>query len=113
LFPDTPLRARSATLGDKNPFERAFKRLRPRLARTATDCHGFARDAASLLVGMNDDDVQIMTGPQVAALLQVPPRTLEEWRQTHSGPPWRRVGRHVRYVRREVLGWFESLDSHA
>jgi integrase len=55
---------------------------------------------------MNDDDVQIMTGPQVADLLQVPPRTMEEWRQTHSGPPWRRVGRHFRYVRREVLGWF-------
>jgi len=52
-------------------------------------------------------DVQIMTGPQVS------PRTLEEWRQTHSGPPWRRMGRHVRYLRREVLGWFESLDPHA
>jgi hypothetical protein len=59
-----------------------------------------------------NDDVQIMTGPQVADLLQIPPRTLEEWRLTHTGPPWRRVGRHVRYVRGEVLGWFEKLDSH-
>jgi hypothetical protein len=109
----TPLRARSATVGDKDPFERAFQRLWPRLARAATYCRGFARGPWSLLFGMNDDDVQIMTGPQVADLLQVPPWTLEEWRQTHSGPPWRRVGRHVRYVRREVLGWFESLDSHA
>ena len=83
------------------------------LARTIT-CHGrSARNDPSLLLDMSDDDVQIMTGPQVADLLQVPPRTLEEWRQTHNGPPWRRVGRHVRYVRREVLGWFENLDSHA
>ena len=58
-------------------------------------------------------DAQIMTGPQVADLLQVSPRTLEEWRQTHSGPPWRRMGRPVRYLRREVLGWFEALDPHA
>jgi hypothetical protein len=71
-----------------------------------------ARNTTSLLPGMNEDDVQIMTGPQVADLLQVPPRTLEEWRLTHTGPPWRRVGRHVRYVRGEVLGWFEKLDSH-
>lgn len=33
-----------------------------------------------------------MTGQQVAELLQVPPRTLEEWRQTRTGRPcsWRR-----------------------
>jgi hypothetical protein len=61
---------------------------------------------------MADEDVQIMTGQQVADLLQVSPRTLEEWRQTCTGPPWRRMGRHVRYLRREVLGWFEGLDSH-
>jgi len=54
-----------------------------------------------------------MTGQQVAALLQVSPRTVEEWRQTHHGPPWRRVGKHVRYTEAEVLAWYEGLDSHA
>jgi predicted DNA-binding transcriptional regulator AlpA len=62
---------------------------------------------------MADDDIQIMTGQQLAELLQVSPRTLEERRQTRTGPPWRRVGRHVRYLRREVLDWFEGLDPHA
>jgi len=67
---------------------------------------------------MTDEDAQIltaqiMTGQQVAELLQVSPRTLEEWRQTRTGPPWRRMGRHVRYLRREVLDWFEGLDPHA
>jgi excisionase family DNA binding protein len=62
---------------------------------------------------MDGDEPQIMTGPQVAELLQVPARTLEEWRQTRTGPPWRRVGKHVRYFRTEVLAWFEKLDSHA
>jgi len=62
---------------------------------------------------MADEDTQILTGQQVAEQLQVSPRTLEEWRQTRSGPPWRRMGRHVRYLRREVFTWFEGLDSHA
>ena len=62
---------------------------------------------------MTDEGAQILTGQQVADLLQVSPRTLEEWRQTRSGPPWRRMGRHVRYLRREVLAWFEGLDPHA
>ena len=41
----------------------------------------------SHLIVMTDDDAQIMTGQQVADLLQVSPRTLEEWRQT----PGRRI----------------------
>ncbi|QDZ16711.1 helix-turn-helix domain-containing protein [Humibacter ginsenosidimutans] len=60
---------------------------------------------------MNDLSTEIMTPEQVADLLHIPPRTIEEWRRTRSGPPWRRVGRHVRYLRREVLAWFEELDS--
>jgi excisionase family DNA binding protein len=67
----------------------------------------------SHLTGMSTDSFEVMSGQQVADLLQVSPRTIEEWRQTQTGPPWRRVGRHVRYVRTEVLAWFDSLDSHA
>jgi excisionase family DNA binding protein len=62
---------------------------------------------------VTDEDAQIMTGQQVAELLQVSPRTLEEWRQTRTGPPWRRMGRHVRYLRREVLAWFDALVPRA
>lgn len=40
-----------------------------------------------------------------AAYLGVPPRTLEYWRYTKKGPPWTRVGRHVRYIKREVDGY--------
>ena len=61
---------------------------------------------------MTDEDSQIMTGQLVADLLQISPRTLEEWRQTRTGPPWRCMGRHVRYPRREVLAWFEGLGTH-
>lgn len=58
-------------------------------------------------------DDEIMTGAQVAELLHVSIRTLEEWRQTHTGPPYRKMGKHVRYLRSEVLAWFEGLITHA
>jgi hypothetical protein len=61
---------------------------------------------------MGDDGPQIMTGEQVAELLQVS-RTIEDWRQTRVGPPFRRMGKHVRYLRREVLAWFEELSRDA
>jgi len=60
---------------------------------------------------MSDDSTEILTLEQVADLLQVSPRTVEEWRRMRIGPSWRRMGRHVRYLRREVLVWFEELDS--
>ena len=103
----------SATLGATNALQTSFRRQRPRLTRPTTRRCGRVREAASHLSVMTDEDSQIMTGQQVAELLQVSPRTLEEWRQTRTGPPYRRMGRHVRYLRREVLTWFEGLDPHA
>jgi hypothetical protein len=32
-------------------------------------------------------------------------RTLEGWRLTKSGPPWLKLGRHVKYDRDGVLAW--------
>jgi hypothetical protein len=37
-----------------------------------------------------------LTQAEVAVLLGVPERTLEGWRLTRSGPPWLKLGRHVR-----------------
>ena len=80
------------------------------MARVATRSSRTSRGRAAHLALM---DVQIMRGQDVAELLKISPRTIEEWRQTHHGPPWRRVGKHVRYVEAEVVAWFEGLDSHA
>ena len=38
----------------------------------------------------------ILTQDEVATLFKVLPRTLEYWRLTRSGPPHRKIGRHVR-----------------
>lgn len=80
-------------------------------ARTGTTCPVPPRAWTAHLSAMTHaDPLEILTPEQTAALLQVSPRTVEEWRRTRTGPPWHRMGRHVRYLRREVLVWFEDLD---
>ncbi|WP_308286096.1 helix-turn-helix domain-containing protein [Actinomycetospora soli] len=46
----------------------------------------------------------------VAAFLDVPVRTVYEWRRTGYGPRGRRVGRWLRYDPAEVRTWFADLD---
>lgn len=45
------------------------------------------------------------TQAEIAELLQVPERTLEDWRLTHHGPPYLKLGRHVRYDLLDVVAW--------
>jgi hypothetical protein len=106
-------RPRSATLGAKNGPRGHLSADRVRSPRVSPGRRLWLRAGHAHLLGMDDPDLQIMTQQQVADLLLVPPRTLEEWRQNRVGPPWRRVGKHVRYLHEEVLAWFKDLDSHA
>ena len=46
-----------------------------------------------------------LTQHEVAELLRLPERTLEDWRLTHAGPPYLKLGRHVRYDVQDVLAW--------
>ncbi|MBG6059695.1 putative DNA-binding transcriptional regulator AlpA [Cryobacterium sp. MP_M5] len=46
-----------------------------------------------------------LTQRELADLLRLPERTLEDWRLTHSGPPYLKLGRHVRYDVHDVLAW--------
>ena len=46
-----------------------------------------------------------LTQHELAELLQLPERTLEDWRLTHAGPPYMKLGRHVRYDIADVLAW--------
>ena len=50
---------------------------------------------------------------EVAAYLGVPVQTLYQWRRKRTGPPGRRVGRHLRYDPDAVRAWFASLDDVA
>lgn len=52
----------------------------------------------------------LWTPTDVAAYLSVPVQTLYQWRRKHTGPPCRRVGRHLRYEPNAVRTWFAELS---
>ncbi|MFZ4669914.1 MAG: helix-turn-helix transcriptional regulator [Microthrixaceae bacterium] len=51
---------------------------------------------------------EVLTPDETAAFLKVPARTLDAWRNRRTGPRYHRVGRHVRYLRAEVLEWLDA-----
>jgi excisionase family DNA binding protein len=52
---------------------------------------------------------RLLSAEEVAAYLQVPLKTLYQWRLKGTGPRGLRVGRHLRYRRDEVDGWLDGL----
>jgi excisionase family DNA binding protein len=51
---------------------------------------------------------QLGTLLEVAAFLQVPPKTLYRWRSVGDGPPALKLGRHLRYRWADVEAWLET-----
>jgi hypothetical protein len=45
--------------------------------------------------------------------LSIPEKTLREWRSKGYGPPWRKVGKHVRYEPDRVREWLDTLTGGA
>jgi hypothetical protein len=65
---------------------------------------------------MRDDPVtgDLMTPSEMEAELKLSASTLAQWRWLKKGPPWVKVGRHVRYSRRGYEKWLASgADSPA
>ena len=55
---------------------------------------------------MHGDD--LLSPDELAAFFGVPLRTVYAWRDRRTGPPGFRVGRHVRYRRRDVEAWVDD-----
>jgi excisionase family DNA binding protein len=51
---------------------------------------------------------ELMTAQEVADFYRVPLPTLYRWRVAGTGPRGARVGRHIRYDRRDVEQWIEA-----
>ena len=51
---------------------------------------------------------RLLKPDEVADLLGVPKTTIYGWRYRGEGPPGLRVGRHLRYRRRDLDHWIES-----
>lgn len=45
---------------------------------------------------------------QAAKILNVSPRTLQNWRITRNGPLYIRAGRAIRYRRCDVVAWIDA-----
>lgn len=66
-------------------------------------------------MGMADDDVVNASGPgvlldpvEVGRVLGIPTATLANWRCAGTGPPFLRVGRHVRYRHGDLDAWIDA-----
>jgi excisionase family DNA binding protein len=62
---------------------------------------------------MAEHGERYLTPEDLAALLQVTPRAVKEWRVKRYGPPFIRVGKHVRYLQSAVDDWARSQRSEA
>lgn len=53
-------------------------------------------------------DEPMWTLAQLAEYLQIPEKTIRNWRVSGAGPRGFRVGRHVRFRRADVMEWLEQ-----
>jgi len=51
------------------------------------------------------DMPRLLTTKQLSEYMQIPVRTIEGWRLAGLGPPYARMGKHVRYSVPDVLDW--------
>ena len=52
---------------------------------------------------------RLWTVDDLSEFLQVPVKTLYQWRSRGYGPKGRRVGKYIRYTETDVLAWIDSL----
>ena len=52
---------------------------------------------------------EVLTPDQVATLLTVSPRTVEDWRAKGNGPTYRSLnGKQVRYLKQDIFAWLRE-----
>jgi excisionase family DNA binding protein len=57
---------------------------------------------------MPNNEEEIWDPIEVAQYMKVPLATLYAWRYKGEGPLAHRIGRHLRYRRRDVEEWFDA-----
>jgi excisionase family DNA binding protein len=58
-------------------------------------------------------DDQYLSPEDLAALLNLPMKTLAAWRSHRKGPIFYRIGVHVRYPKTHVDRWLAELEADA
>ena len=57
---------------------------------------------------MHDNDLRLLSPVQFADYVGVPLATVYQWNYQRTGPPFIKVGRHVRYRRVDIERWLAS-----
>src|SRR4051812_40712642 len=60
----------------------------------------------TILMNLTPDN--LLTPPQVAALLEVSTKTLANWRCRRTGPPFSRAGKKIWYLKDQTSTWVEQ-----
>lgn len=55
----------------------------------------------------------LLTGAEVAEILNVSPRTIERWRRQGRGPRWIRVEGQVRYPESDLRAYLDAAKETA
>lgn len=53
------------------------------------------------------DPDALLDEQEASRLLKISDRTLQAWRVKQVGPAWVRVGRTIRYRRRDLMDWID------
>jgi predicted DNA-binding transcriptional regulator AlpA len=51
---------------------------------------------------------RLLTAEKLAALCDISPQTLHNWRSTRKGPPFVKLGHHVRYPATKAIDWINA-----
>jgi predicted DNA-binding transcriptional regulator AlpA len=54
------------------------------------------------------DPDALLSETEVSQLFEISMRTLQAWRTKNSGPPFVRLGRVIRYRRKDLIRWLEA-----
>ena len=56
-------------------------------------------------------DDRLLGAAEVAEHLGVPVNSLKMWRYRKTGPPWLKLGRHVRYRQAALQRWLDDQEA--
>jgi predicted DNA-binding transcriptional regulator AlpA len=54
---------------------------------------------------------RLLDTDEVAEYLGIPPNSLKMWRYRRTGPPWLKLGRHVRYRLTAIEQWLDDQEN--
>lgn len=93
--------------GNTDPITALSRGVIPAESPFPAETRGLASVVRDLAATMRPMDTlsPLLTSQEVADLLGVPLRTVQDWRRLRRGPKFARIGRHARYTAADVAAF--------